>query len=440
MVKRKKRFRKKRFIFVFVIFIGFIFLIIFGINFIFNLRIYNSIKKNNSVKLNSDKFKVWNKTIKYIKDNNKDITFILKDYSIVISSSNIENNMNLLLDINEENGNNKILYINENDLLKNSEKISINLPKILKKYNILDIYGVNDNNDYLIKTIDSAKVINIDVSDYDEYYITNNELEDITCISDIELDSNDELEFDLKIKPSNATIKYEIEDENIIAIKGGNVVAVKKGETVINVLTSEGNSCKINVKVSNNSSNKTKNGFKIELKNGITYIDEIMIVNKTYSLPSSYDPGKLSDAFMDAFYEMQAAARLDGIELFVASGYRSYDYQVSLYNYYVEKDGKELADTYSARPGYSEHQTGLTADINSADESFEGTPEAIWLDENCYKYGFIVRYPKGKDEYTGYEYEPWHLRYVGVELAKKIHDLGGISLEEYFGIESKYED
>ena len=142
---------------------------------------------------------------------------------------------------------------------------------------------------------------------------------------------------------------------------------------------------------------------------------------------------------MDAFEEMQAAAALDNINLFIASGYRSYDYQVELYDKYVRIDGKEQADTYSARPGHSEHQTGLTADINSADESFDDTPEALWLDKNCYKYGFIVRYPKGKEKYTGYEYEPWHLRYIGKEKAKIIYE-SGLSLEEYYGLKSEYID
>ena len=166
-----------------------------------------------------------------------------------------------------------------------------------------------------------------------------------------------------------------------------------------------------------------------------------MIVNKTYSLPKSYNPGGLTEEFMDAFYEMQSAARLDNVDLFVASGFRSYEYQVDLYDKYVSEDGKDAADRYSARPGYSEHQTGLAADINAADSSFEDTPEAIWLDENCYKYGFIIRFPKGKEEYTGYKYEPWHLRYVGKDIASKIHNAGkNISLEEYYGLESKYKD
>ena len=102
-------------------------------------------------------------------------------------------------------------------------------------------------------------------------------------------------------------------------------------------------------------------------------------------------------------------------------------------------DGKALADTYSARPGHSEHQSGLAIDINMADSAFDSSPEAKWLNDNAYKYGFILRYPKGKDNITGYMYESWHFRYVGTELANKLYNDGNwITLEEYFGIDSKY--
>ena len=164
-----------------------------------------------------------------------------------------------------------------------------------------------------------------------------------------------------------------------------------------------------------------------------------MIANKTYALPSTYAPRKLVDTFMNAFNSMQAAASTEGISLFVQSGYRSYTTQNTLYNRYVNRDGKTLADTYSARPGYSEHQSGLAADINSLDQSFINTPEGKWLNNNCYKYGFIIRYPKGKEEQTGYMYEPWHIRYVGTDVATILYNNGDwLSLEEYLGITSKY--
>ena len=135
---------------------------------------------------------------------------------------------------------------------------------------------------------------------------------------------------------------------------------------------------------------------------------------------------------------MRKAALEDGIELKVVSGFRSYDIQNGLYNRYVARDGKAAADTYSARPGHSEHQTGLAADLNSVDNNFGDTKEGKWLNDNCYKYGFILRYPKGKEEYTGYMYESWHFRYVG-DIAKELYNNGSwLSLEEYLGITSKY--
>lgn len=181
----------------------------------------------------------------------------------------------------------------------------------------------------------------------------------------------------------------------------------------------------------------TSKGYKIETKNGITYVDGILIANKTYSIPKSYAPGGLTKECSSAFSKMKKAAARDGVNLFIVSGYRSYDTQKRIYNNYVAKDGKALADTYSARPGTSEHQTGLAMDLNSLKSSFANTKEGKWLQKNAYKYGFIIRYPKGKQNITGYVYEPWHVRYVGADRAKRIYK-SGLCLEEYYGITSKY--
>lgn len=197
---------------------------------------------------------------------------------------------------------------------------------------------------------------------------------------------------------------------------------------------------------------KTSKSFTIETRNGATYIDGYLIANKTYALPSTFIPENpevpvtearsntsLDKDLMTAFRKMQADATAKGLNIYIASGYRSYDYQVSLYNRYVANDGKAAADTYSSRPGNSEHQTGLCFDLNSIEDSFQYTNEGKWINDNCYKYGFCIRFPKGKDAYTGYQYESWHLRYVGEELAEKLYNNGDwISLEEYFGITSEY--
>jgi len=179
-----------------------------------------------------------------------------------------------------------------------------------------------------------------------------------------------------------------------------------------------------------------------------------VLVNKKYALPRDYVPDdlvepdvpfifeeklekrKLRKEAAEALEALFAAAKEDGILLAGVSGYRSYATQKSLYNWYVKRDGQEAADRYSARPGHSEHSTGLAIDVSGIDgkcaatDCFADTPEAKWLAENVYDYGFIIRYPEGKEHITGYKYEPWHLRYVGVETAREIRDLG-VTLEEY---------
>ncbi len=183
----------------------------------------------------------------------------------------------------------------------------------------------------------------------------------------------------------------------------------------------------------------TSKGFKGYTKNGITYIDGVLIVNKTYSIPSTYFPGDITSETRSNMNRMFADASSIGLNIYLSSGFRSYNTQKIIYNNYVSRDGKEMADTYSARPGHSEHQTGLAFDVNQINDTFIGTPEANWLSDNAWKYGFILRYPKGKTNETGYKYESWHFRYVGLELAKKLYNDGDwITLENYFGITSQY--
>lgn len=183
----------------------------------------------------------------------------------------------------------------------------------------------------------------------------------------------------------------------------------------------------------------TSKGYAIQVIDGVTYIGGVMIVNKTYTLPASYAPGDLLPEVKEAFEVMQKAAAAEGLNIYISSGYRSYTRQQTLYNNYVKTDGKELADTYSSRPGHSEHQSGLCFDLNTIDDSFGATKESAWLEKHAQEYGFIIRFPKGKDKQTGYQYEPWHLRYLGVEMAEKVKS-SGLSLEEYFGITSEYEE
>ncbi len=175
----------------------------------------------------------------------------------------------------------------------------------------------------------------------------------------------------------------------------------------------------------------------IEVIDGITYVNGILIANKTYSLPETFVPGGLHPDAKAAFDQMKADAAAEGLTLKIVSGYRSYRQQVSTYATFSGRDGKALADRYSARPGHSEHQTGLAMDINSVKNSFADTAEGKWLAENCAKYGFILRYPKDKEPQTGYMYEPWHIRYLGKELAETVTS-SGLCLEEFLGITSVY--
>ena len=179
-------------------------------------------------------------------------------------------------------------------------------------------------------------------------------------------------------------------------------------------------------------------GHKLEVKNGITYVDGIMIVNKTYSLPADYAPG-LDPTAEAAFNEMASQAWSEGISLFICSGFRTYREQDMLYRNYSAQRGTEEADRVSSRPGHSEHQSGLCMDINTTEFDFAGTKEAIWLANHCADYGFIIRFPLGKESITGYAYEPWHIRYVGKKAAREIFDQD-ICLEEYLGVTSDYKN
>lgn len=170
-----------------------------------------------------------------------------------------------------------------------------------------------------------------------------------------------------------------------------------------------------------------------------TYINGILLANKIYPLPSTFAPGENKEARQE-LDKMLAAAKKQGFDFVAFSGYRSFDYQTTLYNNYVNRDGQAAADRYSARPGYSEHQTGLAFDVGERGkenlwltEEFGETPAGQWLLANAQDYGFILRFPKNKEDITGYMYESWHYRYVGIDIAKEIKKKS-ITLEEYLGV------
>lgn len=173
-----------------------------------------------------------------------------------------------------------------------------------------------------------------------------------------------------------------------------------------------------------------------------------VVVNKPNPLnPQQYTPSnfayiqgyRISDQVAADLNSMIGVAKQQGITLRIISGYRSYSYQASLYNGYVASDGQANADTYSARPGHSEHQTGFAVDVGGTHGCdiqicFGETPEGIWLAQHATEFGFIVRYTEANRMITGYNAEPWHLRYVGKELASEMRDKKIDSLELFFGI------
>lgn len=168
----------------------------------------------------------------------------------------------------------------------------------------------------------------------------------------------------------------------------------------------------------------------------VVKVNGIPIANKTYPVPKDYAPGLLTEVY-DAFMKLKLAALNDGVEINFMSGFRSYEEQVEVYKGWNEVYNDGGADRVSARPGHSEHQLGVAIDVNSVKFSFAETEEGKWLAENCWKYGFVIRYKEGAEEITGYMYEPWHIRYLGNELAADVH-FSGLTLEEYLGIDSYY--
>lgn len=180
----------------------------------------------------------------------------------------------------------------------------------------------------------------------------------------------------------------------------------------------------------------------------------MVLVNKQYAVSRDYYPtdmvdidGSLStnqnlkvkrEAY-DAYLSMLADAKKEGLNFAICSAYRSYALQESLYNNSLAANGKEYTEKMFAYPGQSEHHTGYAIDVTSASmnwglsQNYTDYPDGAWITKHCSEYGFIIRYPKGKEDITGYMYEPWHIRYVGVDAAKEITEQG-ITLEEYLGV------
>lgn len=247
----------------------------------------------------------------------------------------------------------------------------------------------------------------------------------------------------IELKSDHITLEYGVEyDPQTNIDKVYDTVDGELEYTMIHEINSkQAGNYEVKVSVKDKNGNATQSSFTVTVKEKVivekplsvepTYINGILLVNKQYGLPANF--GGVNAEANNALTLLQKAANQAGYSLPLVSGYRSYSYQYNLYNGYVAKYGKEATDRFSAQAGHSEHQTGLAFDVGKIDYGFGSTPEGKWLEANCAEFGFIIRYMEGKEDITGYRYEPWHIRYVGVEHAKAIMERN-ITLEEYLGI------
>lgn len=359
---------------------------------------------------------------------------------------------NIELNINEEYYNlDNIKKIENGSIITSKEKIDTSkIGSIEISFDVKDCQDKVTTYQYTVQVVDKVPpVITFNK------LIETNEGTEIDLLKGVTVTDNSnttiipkiEGEYDLN-KSGEYQLYYVAEDESKNSTREEFTLKVNKKKSSNNATSSSQNSA--NNSNNNNPNNgnvhnskdettfTTSKGFKGITKNGVTYIDGYLVVNKTYSLPANYGSA-LTNVTLENFNKMKNAATLEGLNIYISSGFRSYNTQNNLYNGYVKRDGKVAADTYSARAGHSEHQSGLAFDVNIINDTFANTAEAKWLAKNCYKYGFILRYPKGKSNETGYKYEAWHFRYVGEELATKLYNQGDwITMEDYFGIISEY--
>ncbi len=244
-----------------------------------------------------------------------------------------------------------------------------------------------------------------------------------------------------KEKPVKKKVdSFEEEYKKVGYYKEENLERYKKYKTKYPNLTTEQVITNINIGLDNKYYTNTKEAKHLNksyiLVNKYNYLEKNYVPDNLEKISTQYALAgmRLISYAKNAFENMAKSAQKENLSIIAMSSYRSYEYQTNLYNSYVKSDGKEKADTYSGRPGFSEHQTGLAVDVYNGKENytnFGNTKEFEWMKKNAYKYGFILRYPKGKELETGYEYETWHYRYVGKEIAKYIYE-NNISYEEYY--------
>ncbi len=315
------------------------------------------------------------------------------------------------------------INIKGEDILKTKNKIILNSFKTEKIRENIEVgtYKINISYNYFFKKINDE--ITLIVEDTTPPEFTDFKEEIILNYDDNSYDFNNDFKAhdlsDFKIifdtqninykSPGSYILKITLIDEYENKTEKESVIIIKEKENI------------------DNNENVIENKF-------LKYVDGILIVNKKYGLPETYDPKENSEAKTKLMELINDMKKLGYDVSNSYSGYRTYEYQRKLYLGYVNVYGQEETDTFSARPGHSEHQTGLSFDLlHSNGTLLEKENEINWLKDNAYKYGFIIRYPKGKEDITGYNYEPWHIRYIG-NKSKDIYE-SGLTLEEYLNVE-----
>lgn len=250
--------------------------------------------------------------------------------------------------------------------------------------------------------------------------LDNNSLKDI-----IKRDYNKEIPIFVKqdyflIKNLDSYIEYRIKNTN------------KKYSYIVKLINVKANNYYYDEKIINKTDTSKDILMLVNKYNYLEndYIPDVVEVDSNYA----YDKNYLRKEALDAFIKMADEARKNNLNIVASTSYRDFNQQQKIYDNILNSSGKYYADMITSRPGFSEHQTGLAIDIQAYNvklENFKTTEECKWLIKNSYKYGFIQRYPEDLEDLTGFNYEPWHYRYVGIDVAKKIHELN-ISFDEYY--------
>lgn len=328
-----------------------------------------------------------------------------------------------------------------------ASKYSTKATAAMQEYNNYDLINSKEYSKTIETMLEEKEFNNKYINEYYKIEYTN--INDFSKTVNQLLDkkyNGEEINYIISTQNQNIDILLDMEHVDILKFKEATNFDASKIERYLNYKENNNNYdiktvvTYVNIGLDQKGYSNYTSYTTEEAENDLT-----ILVNKYHKLPDDYIPSDLTSLSYnanyllrkpaaDAFEELTAAGKLDNVIFYPFSPYRSFDLQTRLYNNYKNRDGEEKADTYSARPGFSEHQLGLAVDIRSNTLSDNLTSEHYtWMLNNSYKYGFIVRYPKGKQHITQFIEEPWHLRYLGVDLATKVHE-SGLTYDEYYDI------